>query len=275
MVVIGSTRRGTGPGAHSGKPDRTRGTCDTVVRVTPECGLRKLEKWLSSSPAGGANSREAASAREADGFRKRRGLGVAEKLAAATRCAGCSGGGEARQRAECREFGARASIVRYRFPARGEMPAVTLVRYDGGLEPERPAELKDDRALGEGGTLYRGDKGVIYNGRLLPESRMREYLPPPHTLARSPGHYQEWVNACKGGEAAGSNFDISGPQAETILLGNIALRTGKKLLCDSAALRITNVPEANALLRRQYRPGWGGERRDVGVKQNARGGSGS
>ncbi len=76
-------------------------------------------------------------------------------------------------------------------------------------------------------------------------------------LVRSPGHYQAWVNACKGGGAAGSNFDISGPQAETILLGNIALRTGKKLLWDSAALRITNVPEANTLLRRPYRAGWG------------------
>ncbi len=150
-----------------------------------------------------------------------------------------------------------ASIVRYQFPARGEMPAVKLVWYDGGLKPERPAELEDDRALGEGGTLYRGEKGVIYNGRLLPESRMRDYPLPPRMLARSPGHYQEWVNACKGGEAAGSNFDISGPQAETILLGNIALRTGKKLLWDSAALRITNVPEANTLLRRPYRAGWG------------------
>jgi len=76
-------------------------------------------------------------------------------------------------------------------------------------------------------------------------------------LVRSPGHYQAWVNACKGGGAAGANFDVSGPQAETILLGNIALRTGKKLRWDSAALRITNVPEANALLRRQYRAGWG------------------
>ena len=65
------------------------------------------------------------------------------------------------------------------------------------------------------------------------------------------------MNACKGGDAAGANFDISGPQAETILLGNIALRTGKKLLWDTAALRITNVSEANALLRRQYRPEWG------------------
>ena len=78
-----------------------------------------------------------------------------------------------------------ASIVRYQLPARGEMPAVKLVWYDGGLKPERPAELEDDRALGEGGTLYRGDRGVIYNSRLLPESRMHAQ-PLPRTLARSP-----------------------------------------------------------------------------------------
>jgi predicted dehydrogenase len=150
-----------------------------------------------------------------------------------------------------------ASIVRYHFSARGEMPPVKLVWYDGGLKPERPEGLEDERVLGEGGTIYIGDKGVIYNGRLLPESRVRDYPTPSKTLPRSPGHYEEWLLACKGGEPAGSNFDISGPQTETILLGNIALRAQKKLLWDSENLRITNVPEANAYLRPHYREGWG------------------
>jgi predicted dehydrogenase len=150
-----------------------------------------------------------------------------------------------------------ASIVRYEFPARAEMPPVKLTWYDGGLKPARPAGLEEDRTLTEGGTIYVGDQGTIYNGRLLPESRMREFTPPPHTLPRSPGHYVEWIRACKGGEPGGSNFDVSGPQAETILLGNIALLTRKKLLWDAANLRITNVPEANELLRRKYREGWG------------------
>jgi predicted dehydrogenase len=150
-----------------------------------------------------------------------------------------------------------ASIVRYRFPAREDMPAVKLTWYDGGLKPPRPELLEDERELGEGGTIYIGDKGVIYNGRLLPESRMREYPPPPKTLPRSPGHYREWLLACKGGAPAGSNFDVSGPQAETVLLGNIALLTKKKLQWDPANLQITNVPEANAYLRRNYREGWG------------------
>ncbi len=150
-----------------------------------------------------------------------------------------------------------ASIVRYEFPARAGLPAVKLTWYDGGLKPARPAGLEEERALGEGGTIYVGDQGVIYNGRLLPESKMREYAPPPKTLRRSPGHYQEWLLACKGGEPAGSNFDISGPQTETVLLGNIALLTQKRLQWDAASLRITNDVAANELLRRKYRDGWG------------------
>lgn len=150
-----------------------------------------------------------------------------------------------------------ASIVRYEFPARGGLPPVKLLWYDGGLKPARPAGLEEERSLGEGGTIYVGDKGVIYNGRLLPESKMREYPQPPKTMPRSPGHYQEWLLACKGGDPAGANFDISGPQTETVLLGNIALLTQKRLLWDAAHLRITNEPAANELLRCKYREGWG------------------
>ncbi|MSU50775.1 MAG: Gfo/Idh/MocA family oxidoreductase [Opitutus sp.] len=150
-----------------------------------------------------------------------------------------------------------ASIVRYEFPARAGLPPVKLVWYDGGLKPARPEGLEEDRQLGEGGTIYLGDEGVIYNGRLLPESKMQAYPHPPKTLPRSPGHYQEWLQACKGGEPAGSNFDISGPQAETVLLGNIALLTKKRLQWDAPNLRITNEPAANELLRRKYREGWG------------------
>lgn len=150
-----------------------------------------------------------------------------------------------------------ASIVRYEFPAREGMPPVKLTWYDGGLKPARPDRLEEERTLGDGGTIYVGDKGTIYNGRLLPESRMSEYTRPAATLRRSPGHYKEWLQACKGGEPAGSNFAVSGPQAETVLLGNIALLTRKKLKWDAGNFRITNVPEANDLLRRKYREGWG------------------
>jgi predicted dehydrogenase len=157
-----------------------------------------------------------------------------------------------------------ASIVRYEFPARGEMPAVKLTWYDGGLMPPRPAELEDGRRYGgPDSNLYVGDKGKMLNHRLIPEARMKEYKRPPATLPRSPGHHKEWILACKGGPPAGSNFEVSGPMAEVVLLGNIAVRMGQqlyekglKLYYDGPNMRITNMPEANKYIRREYRKGW-------------------
>jgi hypothetical protein len=157
-----------------------------------------------------------------------------------------------------------ASIVRYEFPARGDMPPVKLTWYDGGLMPPRPAELEDGRRFGGADdNLYVGDKGKMLGHRLIPESRMKEYKKPPATLPRSPGHHKEWISACKGGPPAGSNFEVSGPMAEVVLLGNIAVRMsqklyeeGLKLYYDGPNMRVTNVPEANEYIRRQYRKGW-------------------
>lgn len=149
-----------------------------------------------------------------------------------------------------------ASIIRYEFPARGAMPPVKVTWYDGGLLPPRPDELEDGEELADNGVLFVGDKGKILDRRLLPESRMEEYTPPAETLPRSIGHYQEWIQACKGGEPAGAHFGFAGPLTEAVLLGNIALRTGQKLQWDSPNLKITNVDEANQFLHRQYRKGW-------------------
>ncbi len=147
-----------------------------------------------------------------------------------------------------------ASIVRYQFPARGDMPPLKLTWYDGGLKPARPEEL--DTPLDVNGALYIGDKGKMLGKHLLPASKMRDYTAPARTLPRSIGHYEEFIAACKGGEAGGSDFSIAGPLTEVVLLGNIALRTGKKLDWDGPNLKITNVPEANAFLQREYREGW-------------------
>lgn len=156
-----------------------------------------------------------------------------------------------------------ASMVTYEFPARGDMPSLKLVWYDGGLRPPRPDELPEGQLMGDNGRMLVGDRGKILGNRVLPESRRKEMGEPPKTLPRSPGHHQEWIDACKGGKPAGSNFDWAGPLAEVVLLGNVALRlqlreelTRAKLLWDPANLRITNVPEANEFLRGQYREGW-------------------
>jgi predicted dehydrogenase len=164
-----------------------------------------------------------------------------------------------------------ASMVTYQFPAREKRPPVKVVWYDGGLRPPRPPELEADRQMGATGHLFVGDNGKILSRRLeeavayflIPESRALEYGEPPRKLPRSIGHYDEWIEACKGGSPAGSNFDWAGPLTEVVLLGNIALRpelreelTDKKLLWDGPAMRFTNSEAANKFLKRQYREGW-------------------
>jgi predicted dehydrogenase len=156
-----------------------------------------------------------------------------------------------------------ASMVTYRFGAREDMPPVKMTWYDGGLRPPRPEELGDNQQFGTNGTLFVGDKGKMFGYTIIPESRRKEFGKPPKVLERSPGHHQEWIDACKGGKPAGSNFDHAGPLAEAVLLGNVALRPAMKekltrvsLLWDSENFKITNVPEANQYLRREYRQGY-------------------
>jgi predicted dehydrogenase len=156
-----------------------------------------------------------------------------------------------------------ASTVTYQFPARGDMPELKLVWYDGGMRPPRPAGLPDGDLMAATGRLLVGDNGFILGNRLYPESRRSEVGEVPKTIARSAGHYKEWIEACKGGKPGGSNFDWAGPLAEIVLLGNVALRvqlreklTRTHLLWDPVNLKITNLPDANELLRREYRQGW-------------------
>ncbi|MHC4431402.1 MAG: gfo/Idh/MocA family oxidoreductase, partial [Planctomycetota bacterium] len=85
----------------------------------------------------------------------------------------------------------------------------------------------------------------------------KAYGAPPKVLGRSPGQYKEWVNACRGGPPAGSDFvRHSGLLTETPLLGNIAMRLPKKLLWDGPNMRFTNAESANRYLHRDYRKGW-------------------
>ena len=158
-----------------------------------------------------------------------------------------------------------ASILTYRFPARGDMPPVTLNWYDG-LRPPLPRELEDGRILGdkEGGVLFKGTKGKLMCGtynqspRLIPESKMREYVQPAKTIPRINGtHEQDWVNSCKSGTPASSNFGYSGPFTEMVLLGNVAKRmNNKRLYWDGEKMKVTNEPEANRFVKPEYRKGW-------------------
>lgn len=178
---------------------------------------------------------------------------------------GCPASVEASSTPVNSETAPLASIVHYQFPARGDLPPVKLTWYDGGLMPARPEEIEEGRPMGNknGGVLLVGDKGTIMakdenaqDPRLIPESRMQEYKQPEKTIPRSSGHCAEWIAACKGGKPAGANFDYAGPLTEVVLLGNIAIRTGKKLYWDGPNMRCTNVPEANAYVTKEYRKGW-------------------
>lgn len=159
-----------------------------------------------------------------------------------------------------------ACMVHYEFPARGGMPPVKLHWYDGGMLPERPAELGENEELNaEDGIIFVGDKGKILvtgwggeHPRLIPDSRDKEYKRPPKTLPRSVGHRQEWINACKTGSPTRSNFaDFAGPLTEAVLLGSVCIHNGgDKLVWDSESMKITNDPDANKLLNYEHKPGW-------------------
>ncbi len=157
------------------------------------------------------------------------------------------------------------TIITWEFPARGDRPAATVRWFDGENRPPRPAELEEGRDLPDQGGLYYGDKATLLlphggNPQLIPYSKMKGFKPPepflPREKAGASGHYHEWVRACKGDRKPLSNFDYAGPLTEAILLGNIAAKAGRKIEWDSAAMKVTNMPEINEHLRRQYRQGW-------------------
>jgi hypothetical protein len=93
--------------------------------------------------------------------------------------------------------------------------------------------------------------------RLLPAALHEQAALVPKTMTRSPGHYEEWLLACKGGPPPASNFSYAGPLTEIVLLGVLALRSpGQRLAWNSEALEVTNAPEVNAFVHTDYRPGW-------------------
>jgi len=107
-----------------------------------------------------------------------------------------------------------------------------------------------------------GDDGMMLFKRsstdwiVTPGRRVEQFVDVPKTIRRVPNEDTEWIEACKGGPKALSSFDYAGPLSEMVLLGNLAVRLGKKIQWDTKALRATNAPEADELIRREYRKGW-------------------
>ncbi|MFZ1937043.1 MAG: Gfo/Idh/MocA family oxidoreductase [Thermoguttaceae bacterium] len=159
-----------------------------------------------------------------------------------------------------------AAIITFEFPASGNRGPVTLTWYDGGLKPPTPAEMayaKGRQQLDDNGVLYVGTKGKMYHGShggmpsLLPSELHEDAAKVPKTIPRSPGHYEEWLAACKGGPKPMSNFDYAGPLTEILLLGVLALRMPyRRLHWDSLNMKVTNAPELDPFVHIEYRKGW-------------------
>ena len=201
----------------------------------------------------------------------------------------------------------KTTVTRFEFPARGNMPPVTVYWYDGQSGPaywpqdvpktepliggpgsfgstegdgtgaindaaraaasyngsdETPSPLVVKPDTGDNGALFVGDKGYLTTDtyaarvRLLPEERNNDYKLPDEILPRSPGHWRDWIRACKGGQPACSNFSVAGPFAEWILLATIATRFDGKLEWDADKMRFSNNDDATKYIRPNFRKSW-------------------
>ena len=159
------------------------------------------------------------------------------------------------------ESAARWTIARQQYPARGDLPPVTLTWYNGGGYPVRLRRMKENKVPQWGSAvLFIGSEGMLiadYNRhQLLPEEKFADFKRPDPFIPDSIGHHREWVEACKTGGPTTCNFDYSGALTEAALLCNVALRTGRKLTWDAKNLKAIGCPEADAFIRREYRKGW-------------------
>jgi predicted dehydrogenase len=148
--------------------------------------------------------------------------------------------------------------VTYEYPARGEKPPVKLTWAVGVNHPDNYDESKHPNW--GAGLLFIGEKGILAADygqyKLLPEKDFADFKAPSPFIPNSIGHHKEWIQACKTGSKTLCNFEYSGALAETVLLGNVAYRSGGRIEWDAANMRIPNAPAAEKFLRREYRKGW-------------------
>ncbi len=159
------------------------------------------------------------------------------------------------------------SILKVEFPSKGSRGPVTLMFYDGAKKP--PSELFHGEMPTDNGSLIIGNKGTVFTRTwhggerpgdmflLLPTKQFAGYVPPAPTLPRVREHHDEFIAACKGGPPTLSPFnDYASLLTESLLVGQLALRTGRKIEWDAAGMRATGLPEADRYIHPVFRPGW-------------------
>ncbi len=169
---------------------------------------------------------------------------------------------------ETKETAPLWSIMELEFPAQNGKPAVTMMWYDGGkLPPE--ALFQGEKLIGrDGGSLVIGSKGTLFTRTwhggetegdmfvLLPRKQYEGVAMPAQSVPRTPSHHHEWVDACRGRGETLSNFGYASRLTESLLLGDLALRTGKQIEWDSATMAAKNAPEAAPFVKPTFRSGW-------------------
>lgn len=149
-------------------------------------------------------------------------------------------------------------ITKFEFGKRGKLAPVDVYWYEGLAKPNASIA----KELPMNGSLFVGSKGriaIAHGGhpKLLPAESFADFKPPAQTLPATPGHHQQWINACKTGSRTGSPFSYAGPFTEIVLLGNVAYRVGTTIEYDPDTMKVTNHAAANELLKKSYRKGWG------------------
>ncbi len=159
--------------------------------------------------------------------------------------------------------------VTYKFPRPGGGEPIMVHWYEGkkpsGERVLPNKELYQGEKISDSGSMIIGAKGTMYSPNdygesvtWLPKKDFEGFKEPAPTLPRSPGHHPEWHAAIKGTGKSMSNFpDYAGPLTEFVLLGNVAIKLGKKLEWSAEKLEVTNCPDAAKLIKRDYRPGFG------------------
>lgn len=145
--------------------------------------------------------------------------------------------------------------VKYKFPARGKQPPINLTWYDGNQIPKKV----NGQPVKANGVMFVGTEGMMFANytsyRLFPSNKFASFQPPSPTIETSIGHHKEWLKACRDGSPTTCNFDYSGALTETILLGNVAYRSGTSFEWDAKNLKADNET-AQKYVSKEYRSGW-------------------